>query len=579
MLFVRFGPKASLHGMPRCAGDGGEVAAARRDRDPRLRAVVDHPAEVVERRRDDGDGQDVLHRRRHHVLAARDAGLVGHEARVDQPHQDDGEEVELLGEDRAVPRRAAPRSRRPWPARRWLPASGSSSVGARCERRAADVRVLSLNQFVGQWTNSSTFSRPNVWLRHTTATRGRRDGGAEEHMRELTLDGLLDAFAARTPAPGGGAGAGVAAALGAALAEMGARFAGLEEDARRAAELRALALRAGRGATRRATRQCSRRCACRADAPGRAERVRAALSAAADVPLGDGRGRGRGGRASRAASRRRAARRSPGTRSAGAELAAAAARAAARLVAIDLEHAPGDPRRARAEAAAAAAARRLTARPRSGTIRAAAVPARTSASPAPAGRSPGGKGRRTSRAGLVLVDGVRLAGAGDREAGPREAIMTRQADFKRRVRDRMARTGESYAAARGARPREPSGRAGGLAARAARDQRRRDRARAARHGSGASVICRGATSCTRAPCPTCPTRSCGASAPPSSPASGAADLGTRAPSWRGATGRWRRAPRRRVRAVVRGRSLRPAAARPDPRPARRARGRTRAGSR
>jgi hypothetical protein len=38
--------------------------------------------------------------------------------------------------------------------------------------------------------------------------------------------------------------------------------------------------------------------------------------------------------------------------------------------------------------------------------------------------------------------------AGGSAAGPREMIMTRQADFKRRVRARMAKTGESYATAR-----------------------------------------------------------------------------------------------------------------------------------
>ena len=65
-------------------------------------AVVDPPAEVVEARRDDGDREDVLHRRRERVLAAGDAGLVRHEADVDQPHQHDGEEVELLAEDDAV---------------------------------------------------------------------------------------------------------------------------------------------------------------------------------------------------------------------------------------------------------------------------------------------------------------------------------------------------------------------------------------------------------------------------------------------------------------------------------------------
>src|SRR5829696_6581032 len=84
---------------PALAGDRGEVTAVRPDRQAGLVAVVDPPAEVVEGRRDDRDREDVLHRRRHHVLAAGDAGLVGHEADVDQPHDDDRVVVELLAED------------------------------------------------------------------------------------------------------------------------------------------------------------------------------------------------------------------------------------------------------------------------------------------------------------------------------------------------------------------------------------------------------------------------------------------------------------------------------------------------
>ena len=209
-------------------------------------------------------------------------------------------------------------------------------------------------------------------------------------MRELTLDGLLEAFAARTPAPGGGAGAGVAAALGAALAEMGARFAGLEEDARRAAELRALALElaegdaAGYAPVLEAIRLP-------AEAPDRAERVRAALSAAAEVPLA----LAEAAAEVAALARRVAAEGRPalaGDALTGAELAGAAARAAARLVAIDLGHAPDDPRRARAEAAAAASARRVKARTRSVTIPGGGRPRRTPASPAPAG--PQSRGQR-----------------------------------------------------------------------------------------------------------------------------------------------------------------------------------------
>ena len=67
-----------------------------------LEAAVDVPAEVVEARRDDGDGEDVLHRRRHDVLAPRDARFVRHEADVDQPHDHDREEVEDLEQDQRI---------------------------------------------------------------------------------------------------------------------------------------------------------------------------------------------------------------------------------------------------------------------------------------------------------------------------------------------------------------------------------------------------------------------------------------------------------------------------------------------
>ena len=102
MLFVRFGPKASLHGMPPWQATEVKSEELGPIGRPGLVAVVDPPAEEVERRRDDRDREDVLHRRRHDVLAAGDAGLVGHEARVDQPHEDDGEEVELLAQDGGV---------------------------------------------------------------------------------------------------------------------------------------------------------------------------------------------------------------------------------------------------------------------------------------------------------------------------------------------------------------------------------------------------------------------------------------------------------------------------------------------
>src|SRR5262245_8468043 len=71
-------------------------------RPPLLEAAVDVPAEVVEGRRDDGDREDVLHRRRHDVLATRDARFVRHEADVNQPHDHDGPVVEGLRHDQGV---------------------------------------------------------------------------------------------------------------------------------------------------------------------------------------------------------------------------------------------------------------------------------------------------------------------------------------------------------------------------------------------------------------------------------------------------------------------------------------------
>jgi formiminotetrahydrofolate cyclodeaminase len=57
-------------------------------------------------------------------------------------------------------------------------------------------------------------------------------------LLEKTLTGFLEDVAAQTPAPGGGAVAAVAVALGAALAEMVARFSGADEAIAAAAALR-----------------------------------------------------------------------------------------------------------------------------------------------------------------------------------------------------------------------------------------------------------------------------------------------------------------------------------------------------
>jgi len=173
-------------------------------------------------------------------------------------------------------------------------------------------------------------------------------------MHDLTLDALLAAFADRTPSPGGGAAAGIGCALGAALTEMGARFAGDDAAAERAAALRAQGMRlaeadaAGYAPVLEAVRLPR-------DTPDREARLHAALARAADVPLAIAEAAAEVA----ALARRVAADGRPaltGDALTGAELAAAAARAAARLVAIDLEHAPEDPRAARARAAAERAA-------------------------------------------------------------------------------------------------------------------------------------------------------------------------------------------------------------------------------
>ena len=280
-------------------------------------------------------------------------------------------------------------------------------------------------------------------------------------MRELTLDGLLEAFAARTPAPGGGAGAGVAAALGAALAEMGARFAGLEEDARRAAELRALALElaegdaAGYAPVLEAIRLP-------AEAPERAERLRAALSAAAEVPLA----LAEAAAEVAALARRVAAEGRPAL--AGDALDGRRARRARRR---------GPPRGSwpstsgtppRTPASPVRRRPRPPRRTREGADALRYDPGRRPSPPNPRVARPAGPQSREAKGGAPLgrgswlVEGAPPSPAlGDREAGPREAIMTRKADFKRRVRDRMARTGESYAAARvhvlASRPDVPGG--------------------------------------------------------------------------------------------------------------------------
>ncbi len=170
---------------------------------------------------------------------------------------------------------------------------------------------------------------------------------SSEPLASLTVAGLLDAVAARTPAPGGGAVAAIAVALSAGLAEMAARFApGEEAAAGRAAELRAQAPRLAdedAAAYARFLRD-------RDPGPIAAVPLRVAELAAETAEL----------------AARLAVEGNPNLRgdaATGASLAAAAAASSALLVRINLAQSPDDPRVARAAelagAAAAAAARAL----------------------------------------------------------------------------------------------------------------------------------------------------------------------------------------------------------------------------
>src|SRR5262249_39759535 len=58
-------------------------------------------------------------------------------------------------------------------------------------------------------------------------------------LNQLRVDELLAAIGAKTPAPASGAVTALSAALAAALAELAARYAGAEDDARRAHTLAA----------------------------------------------------------------------------------------------------------------------------------------------------------------------------------------------------------------------------------------------------------------------------------------------------------------------------------------------------
>jgi glutamate formiminotransferase/formiminotetrahydrofolate cyclodeaminase len=173
-------------------------------------------------------------------------------------------------------------------------------------------------------------------------------------LADQPLGRLLEDVAAATPSPGGGSTCGVTCALAAGLAEMAAAFTlTREEYAERHARMREIAPRAGAlraealglaeadlsvyGAVLEALREP-------AEAPGRAERLDAALSAAADTPLAIARAAAEV--AELAAEVAQVGNRHlHGDAAAGALLAEAACAAAAHLVELNLAEQPNDPRR------------------------------------------------------------------------------------------------------------------------------------------------------------------------------------------------------------------------------------------
>jgi methenyltetrahydrofolate cyclohydrolase len=195
---------------------------------------------------------------------------------------------------------------------------------------------------------------PRTNYRGNVETNHRLRAGHVAHGHiGVTLERFLADVAERTPAPGGGAGAGVGCALGAALTEMAARFAGMDDAVARAAALRERGLALAQ-ADRSVYLPVLEALRLPASDPGRAEALRAAQSAAADVPLAIAEAAAEvAGLAREVAAAGKSGLR--GDALAGADIAAGAARAAARLVEINLAGVADDPRVARARAAAAGA--------------------------------------------------------------------------------------------------------------------------------------------------------------------------------------------------------------------------------
>ena len=171
----------------------------------------------------------------------------------------------------------------------------------------------------------------------------------------MPLGGFLAAFADGTAAPGGGCGAATAVAIGAGLCAMAARLSARQLTADEAAELAggAAALQAGAAALIQADSSsyqavlAARRPADVAAEASQADRLAAALSGAADIPM---QVLGFAAQVARLAGRL-AADGNPNLRGdalTGLFLAEAGARAAAMLVDINLAGAPDDDRHATA---------------------------------------------------------------------------------------------------------------------------------------------------------------------------------------------------------------------------------------
>jgi formiminotetrahydrofolate cyclodeaminase len=165
---------------------------------------------------------------------------------------------------------------------------------------------------------------------------------------EATVEGFLAALAAREPAPSGGAAAALACALAAALVEMAASLTApdaplaLGAIRERAAAIRSTATRLADDDAAAYGRVLEALRAPRDDA-GRDERVREALSRAADIPLAIAEGAAETAELAAAVAHEG----NPNLRGdalTGALLAEAAALAAVRLVEINLASAPGDAR-------------------------------------------------------------------------------------------------------------------------------------------------------------------------------------------------------------------------------------------